>query len=113
MLIVRVLCVIVQLIALGVIDFMGDTALSEQEKTRVTVAIYGQEYKMVGNEEAGYMRLVASIVDDKMKEISAQNLSLDTTKIAVLTAVNATHDLLKLQQKVEMLEEQLRSLDIK
>ena len=56
------------------------------------------------------MRLVASIVDDKMKEISIHNPSLDSTKLAVLTAVNSIHDLLKLKEQVALLEEELKKL---
>lgn len=84
--------------------------MSEQEKTRVSVDIYGQTYKMVGHESPGHMRLVASMVDDKMREISIHNPSLDTTKLAVLTAVNTVHDLLKLKEQVEQLEEELKKL---
>lgn len=84
--------------------------MSEQEKTRITVEIYGHVYKMVGPESEGHMRLVASIVDDKMKEISIHNSSLDSTKLAVLTAVNSIHDLLKLKEQVALLEEELKKL---
>jgi len=84
--------------------------LSEQEKTRISVEIYGHTYKMIGQEPPGHMRLVASIVDDKMREIAIHNPSLDGTKLAVLTAVNTVHDLLKLKEQVEQLEEQLKKL---
>lgn len=84
--------------------------LADQHKTRISVDIYGQTYKMVGTEASGHMRLVASIVDDKMREISAHNPSLDSTKLAVLTAVNTVHDYLKLKETVEQLEEELRKL---
>ena len=55
-------------------------ALSEQHKTRISVEIYGQTYKMVGPETSGHMRLVASMVDDKMREINSHNSQLDTCK---------------------------------
>lgn len=84
--------------------------MSEQEKTKITVEIHGHVYKMFGSESEGHMRLVASIVDDKMKEISIHNPSLDSTKLAVLTAVNTIHDLLKLKEQVELLEEELKKL---
>ena len=84
--------------------------LADQHKTRISVDIYGQTYKMVGTESSGHMRLVASIVDDKMREIGALNPSLDSTKLAVLTAVNTVHDYLKLKETVEQLEEELRKL---
>jgi len=85
-------------------------ALSEQEKTRISVDIYGQNYKMVGSESSGHMRLVASMVDDKMREISSHNGQLDIAKLAVLTAVNAVNDYIKVKEQLELLEEELKRL---
>lgn len=88
----------------------GDIALSEQHKIHTVVDIYGNTYKMVGTETSGHMRLVASIVDSKMREINALNPSLDQAKLAVLTASNAVHDYLKLKEQVEQLENELKKL---
>ncbi|SFQ46984.1 cell division protein ZapA [Psychrobacillus psychrotolerans] len=85
-------------------------ALSEQEKTRISVDIYGQNYKMVGSESSGHMRLVASMVDDKMREINSHNSQLDIAKLAVLTAVNAVNDYIKVKEQLELLEEELKRL---
>ncbi len=84
--------------------------MADKEKTRIAVDIYGQTYKMVGNETSIHMRQVASIVDDKMREISSHNPNLDSTKIAVLAAVNSVHDYLKLKEQVEQMEVQLKKL---
>ena len=65
---------------------------------------------MVGTETSSHMRQVASIVDDKMREISSHNPALDSTKIAVLAAVNSVHDYLKLKEQVEQMEEELKKL---
>ncbi len=85
-------------------------SLSEQEKTRISVDIYGQNYKMVGTETSGHMRLVASMVDDKMREIHSHNQQLDIAKLAVLTAVNAVNDYIKVKEQLELLEEELKRL---
>ena len=95
---------------LSLLTLVGGLLLAEQEKNRISVEIYGQIYKVVGTESTGHMRLVASIVDDKMREISVHNPTLDNTKLAVLTAVNTVHELLKLKEQVEILEEQLKKL---
>ncbi|MCZ8536230.1 MULTISPECIES: cell division protein ZapA [Paenisporosarcina] len=84
--------------------------MSEQHKIRVSVDIYGQTYKMVGSETSGHMRLVASMVDDKMREINSHNPSLDSSKLAVLTAVNTVHEYVKLKEQVEQLEEEIKRL---
>ena len=89
----------------------GGFALSDQPKNKATVYIYGQQYSIVGNESVNHMKLVASIVDEKMREISQKNPSLDLNKLAVLTAVNAVHDYLKLKEKFEELEKQLQEKD--
>ncbi|KXH87257.1 cell division protein ZapA [Sporosarcina sp. HYO08] len=80
------------------------------QKTRTAVDIYGQTYTIVGSETSSHMRLVASMVDDKMREISERNPYLDSAKIAVLTAVNCVHDYLKLKEQVEQMEEELQKL---
>lgn len=89
---------------------VGGITLAEQEKNRISVEIYGHTYKIVGTESTGHIRLVASIVDDKMREISSHNPSLDSAKIAVLAAVNAVNDYLLLKVQYEQLEEQLKQL---
>lgn len=84
--------------------------MANQQKNRISVEIYGHTYKIVGDESTGHMRLVASIVDDKMRELKSLNPSLDSVTLAVLTAVNVVHESLKLNEKIEMLEEELRKL---
>ncbi|WP_391202372.1 cell division protein ZapA [Psychrobacillus sp. L4] len=84
--------------------------MSEQQKTRISVDIYGQNYKMVGSETSGHMCLVASMVDDKMREIHSHNGNLDVAKLAVLTAVNAVNDYIKVKEQLELLEEELKKL---
>ncbi|RBW71527.1 cell division protein ZapA [Bacillus taeanensis] len=77
----------------------------ELEKTRTTVDIYDEQYNIVGYESTSHVRMVASIVDDKMREIKAKNPYLDTKKLAVLTAVNIVNEYLKAKNKLEKLEE--------
>lgn len=82
--------------------------MGEQQKTRITVDIYGQQYSIVGTESSSHIRLVASIVDDKMREISAKNPTLDMTKLAVLTAVNVVHEYVKLKEEYDRLLQQTK-----
>ena len=86
------------------------TALSEQQKNKVSVEIYGQTYNIVGTESPGHMRFVAASVDEQMRMIKRANPSLDSAKLAVLTACNAVNDYLKLKNQVELLESQLKKL---
>ncbi|WP_438311328.1 cell division protein ZapA [Sporosarcina sp. FA9] len=84
--------------------------MEDVQKTRIAVEIYGKTYKMIGTESSKHMRMVASLVDDRMREISLHNANLDSTKIAVLTAVNSVHDYVKLKEQIVLLEEQLKKL---
>lgn len=82
--------------------------LSDTQKQRITVDIFGGQYTIVGSETSSHIRLVASMVDDKMREISSKNPSLDISKLAVLTAVNAVNDYIKLKNRLEQLENELK-----
>ncbi|MFD1735963.1 cell division protein ZapA [Bacillus salitolerans] len=84
--------------------------MSDQKKTKTTVDIYGQQYSIVGSESTSHIRLVASIVDDKMREISEKNPSLDINKLAVLTAVNVVHDYIKVKDELEALQKIVQEL---
>ncbi|QMT19877.1 cell division protein ZapA [Bacillus velezensis] len=82
--------------------------MSDGKKTKTTVNIYGQHFTIIGEESKANMRHVAGVVDDKMREINEKNPYLDINKLAVLTAVNVVHDYMKLQEKYEILERQLK-----
>lgn len=82
--------------------------MSNSPKARTTVDIYGQHYVIVGTESPGHIRLVASLVDDKMREISSKNPALDVSKLAVLTAVNAVNDYIKIKDQFERLQAELK-----
>ncbi|MGE8078519.1 cell division protein ZapA [Peribacillus loiseleuriae] len=84
--------------------------MSDEKKNRITVDIYGQQYTIVGEESSGHIRLVASMVDDKMREINSKNPYLDTGKLAVLTAVNAMNDYIKIKDKINQLELELKKV---
>lgn len=77
--------------------------MAQSKKTRTTVEIYGRPYTIIGDERKEHLRLVANTVDDRMKEIYQANKSLDTTRLAVLTAVNFVNDYLKLKEEYDEL----------
>ncbi|WP_026693710.1 cell division protein ZapA [Peribacillus kribbensis] len=78
--------------------------MSDHTKRKITVDIYGQQYTIVGSESSSHIRIVASMVDDKMREINAMNPRLDISKVAVLTAVNVMHEYLKVKDELEQLK---------
>lgn len=82
--------------------------LSDVQKNRTSVDIYGTQYIIIGTESPGHIRLVASMVDEKMREISSKNPSLDSSKLAVLTSVNIVNDYIKAMDRIEQLENELK-----
>lgn len=78
--------------------------VAEDKKERVTVEINNKSYTVVGDEEsASHVRLVAELVDQKMKELQNSNRYLDTANLAVLTALNTMNDYVKLKEEYEKL----------
>lgn len=73
----------------------------KKEKQRTTVSIYGQNYTVVGQESPAHIKEVAQEVDQKMREIKKRNPYLDTTRLAVLTAVNVVDEFKKMQLRLE------------
>jgi len=89
----------------------------KKELTKVTVEIFGEKYAIKGPEDPDYIQLLADRVDQKMHELSIKCPNLGVAKLAILTALNLTDELSKLQddydQLVKLLEERNRidSLD--
>ncbi|HLR62651.1 MAG TPA: cell division protein ZapA [Lentibacillus sp.] len=72
--------------------------MAQNDKARVTVEIYNRNYTIVGKEDSSHVNLVASQVDQKMREIHDANQQLTTAELAVLTAVNTMNDYMKLKE---------------
>jgi cell division protein ZapA len=56
------------------------------------VEIYGKKYKLKGENDEGYIREVAAFVDKKMKEIGKKAKTIQLAELAVLAAINITHE---------------------
>ena len=54
----------------------------------VQVEIYGQTYNLRGQGETGYIQDLASFVDRKMRDIAEATATVDSLKVAILTALN-------------------------
>lgn len=96
------------ILTLGFDRIEGGIIVSQSDKTRITVDIYGKTYTIVGEENPHHMKLIASLVDEKMRDIHDVNKSLDTSRLAVLTAVNTMNDYTKLQQAYEELQSSIK-----
>ncbi|WP_188206361.1 cell division protein ZapA [Alkalibacillus aidingensis] len=85
--------------------------MSDSEKNKITVEIHKRKYTVVGEESPEQIKMVASLVDQKMDEIQYAKSSLDTTQLAVLTALNTMNDYLKLKQDYDALLQKERKED--
>jgi cell division protein ZapA len=74
--------------------------VSEQEPVPAgtAVTIYGRTYHLRGNEDGTYLTHLAAIVDRKMREVAEGTGTPDTTKVAILAALNIADDYLQAAQ---------------
>ena len=77
------------------------------------IEIYGQRYKIrvKGDEDEKYIGHLTSLVDQKMHEVAVKSKSADTTKIAVLAALNIADELFLSQKKLDQLNDVLGHME--
>lgn len=75
----------------------------KKERTKISVEINKKTYTIVGTESKEHVELIAKLVNEKMNQIYQANKHLDTTKLAVLTAINTMNDYVKLKEEYEEL----------
>ncbi|MBI3994374.1 MAG: cell division protein ZapA, partial [Nitrospirae bacterium] len=83
-------------------------------KKQIEVEIYGQKYTIAGEADEAYVNKLARYVDGKMRELAKTGKDLPTTKLALLAAVNITHELFELrkdkQAKESLIEKKTKDL---
>ena len=57
------------------------------------VEIFGQTYNVRAEGDSSYIHDLARFVDSRMKEVAEKTATVDTTKIAILVALNISEDL--------------------
>ena len=72
------------------------------QKIRTTVKIAGKEYNISGYDPEEYVQRVAAHVDRRMSEL-ALSAKLPPAQLAILTAVNATDDMMKSRDELRRL----------
>lgn len=76
-------------------------------KNKVTVAIAGQEYTMVAEEDENYVHRCATLVDRQVKEIMNDS-PLGRSDAAVLAAMNIADQFFREQEVSENLRRQIK-----
>jgi cell division protein ZapA len=75
--------------------------MASKTTTSVDVEIFGAVYHVKGEQDRDYLLRLASIVDQKMKEIGQQVPMVDSGKIAILAALNLADELLQCNDQQE------------
>ncbi len=76
----------------------GKTAVPET----VSVEIYDQVYHLRGT-DPGYIEQLAALVDSKMRAVASHGTTVDSLRVAVLSALNIADELLALRERHETL----------
>jgi len=76
--------------------------LEARDSGAVVVDIYDQIYQLQGTDPA-YIERLASVVDSKMRAVSAHGATVDSLRVAVLAALNIADELLALRTRCELL----------
>jgi cell division protein ZapA len=82
--------------------------LEARDSGAVVVDIYDQIYQLRGT-DAGYIERLASVVDSKMRAVSAHGATVDSLRVAVLAALNIADELLALRTRCDVLSETLEA----
>lgn len=77
----------------------------------VTITINGMDYNLKGRESAEYLQKLARYVDEKVRNIMANNAKLSTTAAATLVALNIADELYKADEKIEVLLSKNKELE--
>jgi cell division protein ZapA len=70
----------------------------ERRGSVTQVEIFGQTYSVRAEGESSYIHDLARFVDSRMKEVAEQTATVDTTKIAILAALNISDDLYRVRK---------------
>jgi cell division protein ZapA len=85
------------------------------ETTPSTVTIFGSEYRIRGPADSTYGRRVAELVDARMREVAEHQRIQSPIRVAILTLMNLTDELLAERQRAGRLassvEEEARRLE--
>ncbi|MCB1041687.1 MAG: cell division protein ZapA [Acidobacteria bacterium] len=67
----------------------------------LNVEIYGRNYALRADGSSDHLKKIAQIVHDKMVALEQTSGTVDTTRLAILAALNLADELAQLQQTLE------------
>jgi cell division protein ZapA len=83
--------------------FDGQCILASRERalavsSQTTVEIFGRRFELRATEASEHVEEIARFVDRRMRELAEVSPHVDTSKLAVLTALNIADELFKEQE---------------
>lgn len=69
--------------------------------TSIEVDIFGATYHVRGENDPDHLQELAAFVDEKMREVASHVATVDTAKIAILTALNIADELIQCRQVLD------------
>ena len=79
-------------------------------RTRTTVHVAGQEFKLSGDASEEYIQTLASSLNKRISEIQRANPSASTGNCVILAALQVTDELHQLQSDYEALDSRIKEL---
>lgn len=77
--------------------------MNQNEKTRVTVEIFGTKYNLLADSSsASYVTMVGAHVNEQMHKLAKQHPRLDISRLAVLAAINIANELMKTREQLDL-----------
>ncbi len=73
----------------------------------IRVEIYDQEYHLRGDLDAQYIQQLAKFLDEKMRAIASRTHTVDSLRVAVLSAMNIADEYHQLKAKYDGLARQV------
>ena len=70
----------------------------------VEVRIYGQVYNIRGDGNSAYISELAAYVDRKMQEVMSSTNTVDSLRVAILSALNIADELFQANRRIEQLD---------
>ena len=64
-----------------------------------TVRIFGREYSIRSENDPEYVRRVAALVDEKMREVSTASSQVTSVRVAILAALNLADEVLRSREQ--------------
>lgn len=68
-------------------------------KNKLHVEIFGHRYTLRGDADEAYAKELAAYVDKKMTEMAGHGKGINSSKLAILAAINIAHELFQLRSR--------------